>query len=298
MKALGMNSWFKDGRLPGAGRAMVLAALIGLMLVSTGCGGGSSKTDTATTAGPSQAIRAAALSLQQAMDSSSRSIDGVRGTRDSLDRLGASLEPAIAQTSDVIGLLTPKAASAGDESLLLTAARQQRTFLQFAADATRTRSPQAAKSAIARAREAGRRASDAYAALAQHTTATAGLLPSATTFNTGRLRDAVTTANRRKTSPSTGTSSKGGTTTGSGTTGSGTSGGGTTGSASCGGGLSVNSVTTCPFARNVRDSYQSSGGASVIEVYSPVTKQTYTMNCSGGVPTVCRGGNGAVVYIR
>jgi hypothetical protein len=71
-----------------------------------------------------------------------------------------------------------------------------------------------------------------------------------------------------------------------------------TGSSDCGDGLSVNSVTTCPFARNVRDTFEGSGGASVIDVYSPVTKRTYTMRCSSGLPTVCKGGNGAVVYIR
>lgn len=70
------------------------------------------------------------------------------------------------------------------------------------------------------------------------------------------------------------------------------------GSSTCGDGVSVNSVTTCPFGRNVRDAYQQSGGASVIDVYSPVTKQTYTMRCSGGVTTVCSGGNNAAVYIR
>jgi hypothetical protein len=70
------------------------------------------------------------------------------------------------------------------------------------------------------------------------------------------------------------------------------------GSTSCGDGLSVNSVTSCSFARNVRDEYQYGGGGPVIEVYSPVTKHTYVMRCSGGVTTVCTGGNGASVYIR
>jgi len=70
------------------------------------------------------------------------------------------------------------------------------------------------------------------------------------------------------------------------------------GSTSCGEGVSVNSVTTCPFGRNVRDEYASSNGARVIEVYSPVTKRSYLMRCTGGVPTVCRGGNGAIVYLR
>jgi hypothetical protein len=70
------------------------------------------------------------------------------------------------------------------------------------------------------------------------------------------------------------------------------------GSSSCGDGLSVNSVTTCPFARSVRDSYEASGGASVIDAYSPAAGQTYTMRCQSGVTTVCTGGNNAAVYIR
>jgi hypothetical protein len=75
-------------------------------------------------------------------------------------------------------------------------------------------------------------------------------------------------------------------------------GGGSTASSSCGGGLSVNSVTSCPFAQNVAEAYRGSGGASVIDVYSPVTRTTYTMSCSGGAPVVCTGGSGAKVYIR
>lgn len=66
---------------------------------------------------------------------------------------------------------------------------------------------------------------------------------------------------------------------------------------SCGSGLSVNDVTSCPFARRVRTAFEAEG-ASTISVYSPVTKTTYTMMCQSGVPTVCRGGNNAVVYIR
>ncbi|HVI18836.1 MAG TPA: hypothetical protein VM712_10685 [Gaiellales bacterium] len=65
---------------------------------------------------------------------------------------------------------------------------------------------------------------------------------------------------------------------------------------SCGGGVTANSATTCPFALNVADEYRSSGGASTIQVYSPVTKQTYTMSCTGS-PTTCTGGNSASVTI-
>jgi hypothetical protein len=64
---------------------------------------------------------------------------------------------------------------------------------------------------------------------------------------------------------------------------------------SCGGGLSVNSVTTCPFAENVRSAYYGSGQAGVIDVHSPVTDRTYTMSCSSGTLHVCTGGNGARV---
>jgi hypothetical protein len=68
---------------------------------------------------------------------------------------------------------------------------------------------------------------------------------------------------------------------------------------SCGGNLSAGASTTCAFAYNVENSYyQSGGGYSTFAVYSPVTGLYYTMTCTPGVPTVCRGGNNALVYIR
>lgn len=70
------------------------------------------------------------------------------------------------------------------------------------------------------------------------------------------------------------------------------SGGGTR---QCGEGITVNSATSCPFALRVRDTYTTEGGPT-IKVYSPVTGQTYTMNCgASGAQVTCRGGNNAVV---
>lgn len=267
-------------------------------LVITACGGGgddSSSTD--GTATSSQ--RAAAVSLQQAMNTASGAIDDVRGTRASLERLGATLQPTIAQTGDVIGVLTPKAGTDTPEALLLTAARQQRTFLQFAHDSTDARSRAAATSALARARAAGQRATAAYAVVAQKASALAGLLPASTTFNTGRLRDAVRAVYGTSSGGSTsGGSSSGGSTSGGSTSGGSTS-GGSSGTTNCGGGVSVNSVTSCSFADNVAQAYRDSGGASTVDAYSPKTGQVYTMTCTDqGITTVCRGGNNAVVSIR
>lgn len=68
---------------------------------------------------------------------------------------------------------------------------------------------------------------------------------------------------------------------------------------SCGGNLSAGPNTTCAFASNVENAYfQNGGGSSRFDVYSPITRIFYTMTCTAGVPTVCRGGNNAVVYIR
>lgn len=67
----------------------------------------------------------------------------------------------------------------------------------------------------------------------------------------------------------------------------------------CGGNISVNSATSCPFAVNVAADWRSNGGGSTsFWTYSPVTGTSYWMRCSAGIPTVCRGGNNAVVYIR
>jgi hypothetical protein len=77
---------------------------------------------------------------------------------------------------------------------------------------------------------------------------------------------------------------------------------GTTGSPSpgpgtdCGQGVSAGPNTSCEFALNVAASYSQSGGASSIDVYSPVTGRTYTMSCTADSPHTCTGGNDASVY--
>jgi hypothetical protein len=149
-----------------------------------------------TPAAPSATTRAASISLQDAMTSASRAIDAVEPTQTSLERLGTSLQPPIAQTGDAVTLLSAEASADGRDALLLRAAKYQRTFLQFAARATAARTTAAAHSALMRSRRAGRRASDTYEALGRTTTALAGILPTATAFNTGRLRDAQKASGR------------------------------------------------------------------------------------------------------
>ena len=63
------------------------------------------------------------------------------------------------------------------------------------------------------------------------------------------------------------------------------------------GGISVNSVTSCPFAENVESAWESSGDASSVTAVSPATGLTYTMSCtaSGTGYEVCTGGNNAYV---
>ena len=63
------------------------------------------------------------------------------------------------------------------------------------------------------------------------------------------------------------------------------------------GGISVNSVTSCPFAENVESVWESSGGASSVTASSPVTGLTYTMSCtaSGTGYEVCTGGDNSYV---
>ena len=65
----------------------------------------------------------------------------------------------------------------------------------------------------------------------------------------------------------------------------------------CGGGVFAGSSTSCEFAHNVHERYFAVPGDSVeIDVYSPVTNQTYTMACvRTGDRVTCRGGQNAVV---
>ena len=252
-------------------------AIFGIVALSlSGCGSNGTKE-------ASQTARAAGASLQEAMDDAARNIDEVQGRRSSLDRLSSNLKPSIAQTGDVVVTLTPNAGSQGAEASLLNAARDQRSFIQFAADAAAARSRSVANSALSRARSFGLRATTAYSKLGQDYAGLAGSLPSSTTFNIGQLQRAVRQATRKRGS----NKSSGGPAN---------SGASQPATTSCPSGVSVNSVTSCEFAANVATEYRSSG-SSVIYAFSPATGRAYMMTCTGS-PTVCRGGNNAEVTIR
>ncbi|MDU0479350.1 hypothetical protein QVA66_08870 [Staphylococcus chromogenes] len=77
---------------------------------------------------------------------------------------------------------------------------------------------------------------------------------------------------------------------------------GTCGSA---GGFGVDadgSTTSCEFAKSVAEAVSSSQaktGSFTVQASSPITGQSYTMNCSeSSGTTVCRGGNNAIVTLR
>lgn len=265
-------------------RFLPLVALGALAFAATGCGGDDQQTPASAKAG--------AKTLTQAMNRAAAAFDDLSPTRASLDRFSQDITAPISLTGDVIGLLT------GDnetERLLLTAARQQRTFLQASDEAASSRTRTAALRAADRARTAGRLATASYSRAVSADDGLAGLVPPATAFNTAQLRAAVRGAYR---STSSSTTSKKSTTSG-GAEANRTGGSQTSGVTDCGGGVSAgNSATSCPFARNVADEFRASGGQSVIEVYSPVTGRTYTMSCTGAGPVRCTGGNGAVVLVR
>lgn len=65
----------------------------------------------------------------------------------------------------------------------------------------------------------------------------------------------------------------------------------------CGGGLYAGPNTSCDFALNTQAAYNNAPGATAtVTVYSPVTGQTYMMNCTpAGNGVTCSGGNGASV---
>jgi hypothetical protein len=65
----------------------------------------------------------------------------------------------------------------------------------------------------------------------------------------------------------------------------------------CGSGTYAGPNTSCEFARNVRDAYyEAPGDSASVRVFSPVTGQTYTMNCApSGSGTTCSGANNASV---
>ena len=61
----------------------------------------------------------------------------------------------------------------------------------------------------------------------------------------------------------------------------------------------ANEVTSCAFALNVADAWTQPGDSLVLfDVPSPVTGQTYDMQCSDTDPVRCTGGNNAAVLIH
>jgi hypothetical protein len=192
---LGERSTVRDSLRCAAAVIWILGATL-----LAGCADEKSAPTSSRTAGSSSrtdASRASALALGRAMADASRSIDSVEGTRESLERLATNLQPPIARTSDAIAGMGAAAATDGTVSRLLVTAREQRSFLQFAVGVTTARSSKAAGSSLERARQAGRRASDGYQALAESAAPLAGVLPQAPAFNTGRLRDARKRADAR-----------------------------------------------------------------------------------------------------
>ena len=61
------------------------------------------------------------------------------------------------------------------------------------------------------------------------------------------------------------------------------------------GGVYAGPNTSCPFAVNVEQTWLTSGATETFSVYSPVTGLSYVMTCGGIDPTVCTGGNNALV---
>ncbi len=70
--------------------------------------------------------------------------------------------------------------------------------------------------------------------------------------------------------------------------------------ASCGGTVFVGPDTSCSFAENVKQAYSNASGTSgnpvnTVSATSPVTGETYEMQCTGLSPVACRGGTNAFV---
>jgi hypothetical protein len=63
----------------------------------------------------------------------------------------------------------------------------------------------------------------------------------------------------------------------------------------CGGTVFAGPNTSCPFAENVANVYGNGFGNVSVVATSPVTGQTYTMQCTGDSPVSCTGGNNALV---
>jgi len=175
---------------PGRGRTLVLGGVLAALVASGATAGILLGGDSDRGGSTSNASTTSAGGAGPAFKQASRAIDAVEGNPDSLERLGASLQPVISQTTDAIALLSAQPDGEAAQPQLIAAARDQRAFLEFAAQGSNARSARSARSALERARLSGRRAADAYQVIGRASQDLAGALPPPTAFNVGRLRDA------------------------------------------------------------------------------------------------------------
>ena len=64
----------------------------------------------------------------------------------------------------------------------------------------------------------------------------------------------------------------------------------------CGNRIYADGSASCAFARNIAAAYRSSPASTLYNIYSPVTKVEYTVECREGAFVTCTGGEAAVVY--
>lgn len=67
----------------------------------------------------------------------------------------------------------------------------------------------------------------------------------------------------------------------------------------CGAGVEAGRGTSCLFALNTAQEWVDTSAGTIIQVYEPRARKTYTMKCFMTPSlTTCRGARGAAVYIR
>lgn len=284
--------------LAGGAVAVVIVAVLVIVLLS----GGSSSPNASPTTIYHQKLTAAFAPVLEANTALSTSLQALHGTSTaSASAAIANAQSAVTGTRAAVAVLTVPASQSALAQQAQVALTQETGYLQ-AVQAVLSDPSASNSSQLTSLATTAQTQFVNLGSITPNGDQTIGGTYALTSWSAGRVAAAQAAANRRTQNAARQGAQQGAQSgNSSASSSSGSSSGGsspsTPGGTDCGNGLYAGPDTSCPFAENVQQAWQAAPGeTNTVQVYSPVTGQTYTMNCApAGSGITCSGGNNASV---
>jgi hypothetical protein len=273
----------------------VAIAVAVIIVISTSSSSSSNNTQAGYRAKLTAAL-APLIAANQSLSNSLQALDGSKTTVSAAQRTTVLTQQALVSTRGAVGVLTAPSSDSTLSQQVQQALTDENGYLQAVSStlgnpgtstqvralATGAQSALVPLAVVAPGAPSSLTGSDNLISWAQGAAAAA----------------AAAAAKNAKQASASGNSSSGSSGSSSGSSGSsGGSSANVSGSTDCGGGIIAGPNTSCPFAQNVHEAWLGApGDTNTLQVYSPVTNQTYTMNCApAGAGITCSGANNASV---